>query len=122
MLGGAFTLLLLNSAWARGEFTKSCWDIDLLGTSLFADCRERDGGVANAGISLNNRIANDDGQLHWRNNGGYGGSTQNCEVEQDSGKTFLHCDTRKSDGTWTSSSLNLDDHIANIDGSLRYQD
>jgi len=121
MLSGSFILLVLNSAWALGEFTKSCTNIDLVGASLFADCKDQNGRPTNAGISLNNRIGNEDGRLVWENDGNFSGSTRNCDVETSSGRTFLHCDSQRRDGSWTSSSLNLDEHIADINGSLRYE-
>jgi len=120
ILGGACTLLWLNSAWAAGGFTASCWDIDINGTGLEAECRTNNGGSALTGINLNNRIGNRNGKLVWESNGGYGGSSTNCEIDQESGRSFLHCDTMRNDGSWTSPSLNLDDRIANRNGNLRY--
>ena len=122
IMGGVFIFSLLSSAWARGEFTKSCWNVDLNNnTFLTADCRTRSGATANTGIQLNNRIANDDGRLVWRRNGNFGASSRNCDVDNQSGRTFLHCDTQRRNGSWTSSSFNVDDHSANINGNLRYE-
>lgn len=116
------TSLQSNIVLASGEFTKTCSNITLdQGHILEANCETNNGGRAQTGRSLNNLIANINGRLIWRRDGNYIASSQHCELDYQSGRTFLHCDTRKSDGSWTSSSLDLDRHIANINGTLRIQ-
>ena len=119
---GSFALLLASSAWAAGEFTRSCKNIDLRSKSaLDATCRTMRGSHARTGIQLNNYIANIDGDLRWKRNGNYSASSRNCDLDRSHGTTILRCDTRRIDGSWTSSSLNLDSRIANINGRLQYQ-
>jgi hypothetical protein len=104
-----------------GDFTRTCSNITLVGTALEAMCRTINQGQARSGISLNRYIANIDGRLTWRRNGNYSASSQNFELDQESGVTFLHCDCQRRDGTWTSSALNLDERISNINGQLTYE-
>lgn len=122
MAFGSFVLLLTSAALARGEFTRSCRGIDLhRGSFLEATCRSVSGRPSQTGIQLNNYIANINGNLRWRRNGNFIASSRRCELDFVSGVTVLHCDTQRRNGSWTSSSLTLDEHIANINGALRYQ-
>ncbi|MBD1935583.1 CVNH domain-containing protein [Funiculus sociatus] len=116
------TFLPSNIVLARGEFTKTCSNITLEeGHFLEANCETNNGGRAQTGRSINNLIANRNGKLVWSRNGNYIATSQNCDVDFQSNRTFLECDTRKSDGSWTSSTLELDRHIANINGNLRVE-
>ncbi|WP_375470271.1 CVNH domain-containing protein [uncultured Nostoc sp.] len=109
-------------ALGTGEFTKSCTNITLTqGRILEADCKTRNGRTAQTGINLNNYIVNQDGRLGWSRNGNYSASSRNCDVDFQGGRTFLMCDTRKRDNSFTGASLNLDKHIANINGTLTYE-
>ncbi len=119
----ALSLFQQNMAMASGDFTKSCSDIDLTNNNLLdANCKDRNGNINGTFTLLDAFIANSDGRLVWQVDGNYDASSRNCDVEFVSGVTFLQCDTQKRNGNWTSSSLNLDEHIANIDGDLRYED
>ncbi len=114
------TFLESNIALAKGDFTKSCLRITLdNGTLLEGFCRMNNGRYSQTGINLNNYIANVNGRLAWRRRGNYIATSQNCELDYQSGRTFLHCDTRKANNTWTASSLDLDRHIVNTNGTLR---
>ena len=88
---------------------------------LEATCKSISGRPSQTGIQLNKYIANNNGNLRWRRNGNFIASSRHCELDFVSGVTVLHCDTQRRDGSWTSSSLTLDEHIANINGALRYE-
>ena len=122
MAFGSFALLLTSSALAAGDFTRSCRNIDLhRGSVLEATCKSTSGRPSQTGMQLNNYIANINGRLRWQRNGNFIASSRRCELDFVSGVTVLHCDTQRRDGSWTSSSLTLDEHIANINGALRYE-
>ena len=119
---GSFALLLTSAALAAGDFTQTCRDIDLRrGSVLEAVCRSVSGRPSRDRINLNDYIANIDGDLRWQRNGNFSASSRNCDLDRYRGNTILRCDTQRRNGTWTSSSVNLDDRIANINGTLRYQ-
>jgi hypothetical protein len=116
----SFALIWADAAFATGEFTRTCSNIRFDNGLLEANCRTISGAIAQVGYNLNNRIGNEDGRLHW---GGrrFTQTSEHCELEGFAAVTVLHCNTQKRDGSWTSSALNLDEHIANLDGNLRYQ-
>jgi hypothetical protein len=119
---GSFVLLLTGSALAQGDFTQTCRRIDLRrGSFLDAVCQSVSGRPSRTGIDLNEYITNDNGNLRWQRNGNFILSSRNCEVSRFRGDTILRCDTQRRNGSWASSSLNLDERIANINGTLRYQ-
>jgi hypothetical protein len=110
-----------NIALAKGDFTKSCLSINLDNDTLLEGlCKRNNGRYSQSGINLNNYIVNVNGKLGWRRGGNYIETSRNCELDYQSGRTFLHCDTRKANNTWTASSLDLDRHIVNTNGTLRF--
>jgi hypothetical protein len=115
----AFAFIWANSAFAAGNFTKTCSDIRIDNGVLMADCRAVNGEIAEVSYNLNSRVSNEDGTLRWE--GGRFSETSQCKLDHYPDTTILQCDTRKRDGSWTSDYLNLDERIANINGSLRYQ-
>lgn len=122
MAFGSFALLLTSSALAAGDFSRTCRDVDLhRGSFLTSTCKSVSGRPSQAGIQLNNYIANINGNLRWRRNGNFIASSRHCELDFVSGVTVLLCDTRRANGSWTSSLLTLDERIANLDGALRYE-
>ncbi|MDJ0737175.1 MAG: CVNH domain-containing protein [Nostocaceae cyanobacterium] len=117
-----FTLVILfgafsNDALALGDFSQTCYNSQVNGSVLSAICRRINGSYNDTSINLNPGIENVDGQLKWqpsnfiatcRNTGLTGPSVMSAE-----------CKTRAQ--RWVSTSINLDDHIANIDGTLMYE-
>jgi hypothetical protein len=105
-----------------GLFTRSCSKITLNGGDLEAACRMRDQRTFQSSITLNNIIANVDGKLTWQREGQghFLASSQNCHLTYKPVMTLLHCNTRRMDGEWTSSCLNLDEQIDNNNGTLQY--
>jgi hypothetical protein len=113
------TFLQSNIVLAAGYFTKSCSNITLnQGRILEADCKRRNGSTARTGINLNNYITNINGTLVWTGRGNYIATSRNCHVVYKPNDSFLKCDVHKGNGIWISSTLNLDRHIANLNGNL----
>jgi CVNH domain len=116
----AFAFIWANSAFAAGDFTKTCSNITINDNGLLmADCRTENGEIAEVSYNLNDRVGNEDGRLLW--GGGRFSETSHCKLHYYTETTTLQCDTQKRDGSRASSSLNLDERIANINGSLRYR-
>jgi len=66
-------------------------------------------------IDLNNHIGNIEGVLTW-NQSNFGLSSNAMSLN---GST-LSARCRRSNGTWNNSTINLDEHISNNNGTLRY--
>ena len=107
---------LISDAWALGDFSQTCRNVSISGSTLSASCEKADGGYQDTKIDLNSNIGNVDGSLSW--------SDQNfiktCRNTSVSGST-LQGECKKRDQSWTNASINLDTHIANINGSLQYE-
>ncbi|MBV8883260.1 MAG: CVNH domain-containing protein [Chroococcidiopsidaceae cyanobacterium CP_BM_RX_35] len=117
-------LLKPQAAFAGGGFTASCQNITLFtnvdrsgSADLNANCRTSAGKLSGTAVNLNTSIVNVDGRLAWLKNGGFGGSTRNCNLEVHN-VTTLHCQAAKRDGSWVNASITLDDEVANYDGHL----
>jgi hypothetical protein len=119
---GSFALLLTSAALAADGFTQSCRDIDLRrGSVLEAVCRSASGRPSRDRLNLNDYIGVVNGDLRWERNGNFSDRTRNCALDRYRGDTILRCDTQRRHGSWTSSSLNLDERITNINGTLQYR-
>ncbi|ACK70098.1 Cyanovirin-N domain protein [Gloeothece citriformis PCC 7424] len=146
----AFTLLLalcffLNvvpgKAWATGEFSASCTNVtishnddsnpDTIGTPILsASCQNLDGSYVETTLDLNPYIGNGDGILSWagdKNN--FGLSCYDLEISNTGMLTGM-CfkDIKRVDGKLVipnpkeiEASINLNAHIANLDGTLKYE-
>jgi hypothetical protein len=126
MILGALALMWPDLAYAGGKFSLTCSNISLNGIELQAKCRRDNGSDTQTRIDIDYLIANVDGTLTWSPpQGRFLASSKNCAANytyKPSGPiTILSCDTAKRNGSWTNSNLNLDDRIANINGTLTYQ-
>ncbi len=114
----SFNLVTAN-AWATGQFSQTCKDISIDGSTLTATCEKADGYTpSTTSIDLNPYIANLDGTLDWDgdkfaltcdNIGLAGASRLRAECERADGQTSL--------GTY----IDLNEHITNIDGTLKFE-
>ena len=137
VLSGSF-LLKPNAALAGGGFAQSCDSLILYKNSpgmLYAHCRRTDGTWnEQARIQLNDHIKNDNGTLEWQPNGNFLGSCDwDTNPQADSGffptglnqqpPNFigLHAPCKNNgEAKNISPDINLNDHIINDNGDLKY--
>jgi len=101
----------------RGGFGGTCTNVASTGSVLLADCERRDRTtVVPAMLDLDTAIANDNGQLVFRPPGDFFRVCRNVAVASD-GYLDAECETT-TPGTFIATSLNLNDHVANLDGQL----
>ena len=85
------------------------------GRELRAECKREDGSWAPSQINLDGFIGNIDGNFQW-GSADYSQSAQNARLN---GDHVLDAGLRREDGSWNNNGqLNLDRHIANINGVL----
>ncbi|MBW4615361.1 MAG: CVNH domain-containing protein [Desmonostoc vinosum HA7617-LM4] len=111
--------LVIGNAWAVGQFSQTCENININGSILTADCEKANGRTYSAtSIDLNPHIANIDGTLSW--DGEQFALT--CDNIGLAATNRLRAECEKADGqTYIGSYLNLDEHIANSNGTLKYE-
>jgi hypothetical protein len=97
-------------------------NITINGASLEAFCKTINGQEVQTGINLNNYIVNINGQLGWARQGNFIASSRDCVIRGNERVSILDCKTVTINGFETNSSLNLDERIVNINGSLIYSD
>lgn len=109
--------LAAGGALALGKFSQTCRNIQVKSSELSASCERANGGYQPTSINLNPFIENVDGALKWQP----GNFIETCRGTAIAGGSTLkaECKTRAQD--FVSTAINLDDHIANIDGNLRFE-
>lgn len=114
--------LLPDSALATGDFSNTCREINLVNqTTVRAICKRRDQSEQYTTTDLNRYIANADGQLSWDLNGGkFILTCQQPNLLGEIQRLGAYC--KKRNGATQITFINLNEHIANIDGFLKYQD
>ncbi|KDQ19709.1 hypothetical protein BOTBODRAFT_41072 [Botryobasidium botryosum FD-172 SS1] len=110
---------------AVGGFAQSCsWWGGTYGqvgstwvASLQATCRTASGGSVTSTIDLSRCIANDNGNLSCRANGGFTGS---CSVDSSlgTGNTWLYATCRTSGGGYQRASFDVNSCVGNLNGNL----
>lgn len=105
-----------NSAWAAGDFSLTCKKVSVSGSVLSASCAKINGEYQDTSINLDPYIANLDGKLSWKGVNFY----QTCKDTGLSGSSTLTGKCAKINGSYIPASINLDQHIANLDGNLQY--
>ena len=110
------------------NFSSSCTDIHLDGSTLTANCQTHTGKFVKAAFDLDPWVTNTDSQLEWQldpsNNGHYTATTSDCAVVPVNGVrdkysyTVLACKAQKANGTMGFSRLLLDMFIENDNGKL----
>ncbi|CAG8335068.1 unnamed protein product [Penicillium salamii] len=77
------------------KFANTCQDIDGEGTTLHAQCRDRENGqLQSTALDLNRCLKNDKGKLKCGKNGNYSGSCINCAMR---GTADFSCQCRNSE-------------------------
>ena len=115
--------LVVDRAMATGDFSQSCADIKLDGSSLSAECRKINGAYENTTINLDDYIGNLDGTLSWGDHL-FSRTCKDIYLGQllSNREYVINASCEKRDGyTYEATEINLDDHIANIDGALKYE-
>lgn len=116
--------LVVDKAMATGQFSLTCKDITLDGSTLSANCKTRNGGQNNTSISLDEYIGNLDGTLSW----GDHNFSQTCSdlglAQSLISRQFVlagNCERAVGRNIYSHSEIGLNDHIANIDGTLEFE-
>ncbi|MEM7592834.1 MAG: CVNH domain-containing protein [Cyanobacteria bacterium P01_A01_bin.83] len=104
-------------ALALGDFSQTCDDVSIGGSTLSADCRRRNGSYNSTSINLNPDIENVNGSLKWQPSN----FIETCRNTALAGGGTMEAECKTRDQRWVSTRINLDDHIANIDGNLKYE-
>lgn len=116
--------LVVDQAKATGQFSQTCYDINISGSTLSATCEKADGYTPkDTSIDLDQYIGNLDGTLSWGDEK-FSLTCENIGLAQllSSRQLVLSAKCEKRDGiTYDQSDIELDDHIANIDGTLKYE-
>ncbi|MBN3908178.1 MAG: cyanovirin [Nostoc sp. NMS1] len=111
--------LVINNAWATGQFSQTCENISVNGSTLTATCEKADGYTpSTTSINLNPYIANLDGTLSWDGEQ----FAQTCENVGLAGASRLRAECERADGqTYLGTYIDLNEHITNIDGTLKFE-
>jgi len=105
-------------ASALGGFSQTCYDASISGSTLTASCEKADGYTMNtSSINLNSTIENIDGSLKWQPDN----FIETCRNTKLVGGDIMDAECKTRSQRWNSTSINLDDHIANINGVLKYE-
>ena len=105
-----------NNAFA-GNFSQSCYNSSVSGSVLSSTCRRINGSYNHTSINLNRYIENVDGGLTWQ----YGNFSQTCDGTGLYTPSVMASECKTRAGNFVPSSIDLDQHIANIDGTLKYE-
>ncbi|KAB5589082.1 Cyanovirin-N domain-containing protein [Ceratobasidium theobromae] len=100
------------------SFSRTSRNISLNGSTLRAECQRRDGSWGSwSEINTNNFLGNIDGEFQW----GDANWTLTARSPSLSG-SVLTATLQRRDQSWAPpTSIDLDENIANIDGTLTYQ-
>ena len=115
----------VDQAMATGQFSLSCDpnSIVINGSILSTACKKSDGDLQQSSIDLDQYIGNSGGILTWGDKD-FSKSCKNIAPAQllSSKKLVLvgECETATRD-TYNSSEIELDTHLANINGLLKYE-
>jgi len=116
--------LVVDQAMATGQFTKTCEEINISGSTLSATCQKADGYTLNdSSLNLDQYIGNLDGTLSWGDKD-FSKTCENIALAQllFNKQLVVTAQCEKKDGiSYEQSDIELDAHIANIDGTLKYE-
>ncbi|KAB5589401.1 Cyanovirin [Ceratobasidium theobromae] len=100
------------------SFSRTSRNVSLNGSTLRAECQRRDGSWGSwSEINTNNFLGNIDGNFQW-GDANWTLTARNTHFNS----PIVTSDLQRRDQSWVSGrTVNLDEHIANIDGQLTYQ-
>ena len=96
-------------------FSQTSTKIAINGSVLSADCRTIEGSYRSSTLDLSTCLSNNDGTLVWAQNGNFWKTADSSILIEPA--TF-QCKCIRINGFYETSSINLDEKIANIDGTL----
>lgn len=105
-----------SASWA-GNFSYTCSDSTIEGSTLSSTCAKMDGSPNATSIDLNPYIENVDGTLVWQPDN----FIATCRSTSLSDGHILDAECQKMDQSWMSTSIDLDEQIDNTDGTLMYK-
>ena len=112
-------------ACAEGGFQFNCAESLITNdTVLSAVCQDILGKNLHSTIDLNNYIAVKDGRLEWQKDGNYKPLTRFCHLHHepyDYEHSVMECSAKNNEGFWVHTSIDLAEHIGNVNGNLVYQ-
>ncbi|MDY6784694.1 MAG: CVNH domain-containing protein [Cyanobacteriota bacterium] len=109
--------LFASNAWALGNFSQSCSNSSIQGSTLSSTCRTMNGSYKDTSINLNSSIENVDGSLVWQPDN----FIETCRNTTLASSSVMTAECKTRDQRFVSTAINLDEHIANIDGTLKYE-
>ena len=115
--------LVVDKALATGQFSQTCGNITINGSTLSAECEKMNGAYQQTSINLDNYIGNLNGVLSWGDHN-FSITCTDLGLGQllSSREFILSAQCEKVDGiTYSQTDISLDEHIANIDGTLEYE-
>jgi len=110
---GANSVTPIVAGKIEGNFSITCKDHRLEISHLHAECKKADGQWHKTRVDLNVCLTNNNGEIHWKENGNYHSSSR-CLLKGH----HLHCESKKMDGKEQHNEKNLDEQIKNEDGFL----
>ncbi|MEG4441551.1 mannose-binding lectin [Microcoleus sp. F4-D5] len=117
---------VVDQAMATGQFSLSCDkdNIELNGSTLSTKCKKSNGDSQETSIDLNRYIGNHDGKLSWGDKD-FSKTCKNTGLAQllNTRQLILVAECQPADGgnTYYPSELELDAHIVNAEGTLKYE-
>jgi hypothetical protein len=131
MVGVSASLAMpMGRAQARGDFSLSCKNLNVRSADfsntavLTADCTNRQGHSVGASIDLNNLIADDPmGNMEWASHGHFQQSCRASGIENPFNEPQGHnlaAFCHRADGSEVLTDIDLNQHIANIFGMLKF--
>ena len=118
LVAPATVLLAGKPALAEG-FSATCRDVHYINGMLYAVCGTGNGGWNLSALRLGDLLANDNGALNWRQNGGFSGSCYQIRIEQN---RRLKATCPRRDGSESYMDIDLDEKINNLGGNLVIHD
>lgn len=116
---------VVDKAMATGQFSLTCDkdNIAIDGSTLSANCQKSNGGREETSLNLDQYIANHNGTLAWGDSD-FSKTCKNIGLAQLLGSKQLilvaDCKTA-AENAYTPTEIELDAHIANVNGTLKYE-
>ncbi|KAF8190017.1 Cyanovirin-N [Mycena galopus ATCC 62051] len=95
------------------SFVETSRNYRLEGTTLLAECQDREGQYQNSQLNLNDVLGNNDGEFDLSGTN-FGDSANNIRLDN----TALVASLQTKDGNWREAAIDLNSFISNEDGSL----